>query len=77
METANDFCKRKGKIGVGCIRSQSIPMEVVTESSDIKTEKTSILKKWKTDFGNLQNKGDNEELYNSFNSCLHINSHEK
>ena len=75
-ENSSDFWKKIGKIGVRCNRSQNIPMEVVTENGDVKTDKASVLNKWKTDFENVYNVANDEEIHCDYDPSSNINPHE-
>jgi len=51
-----------GKKGVRCNRSHNIPIEIVTEHGDVKTDESSVLNKWTTGFKNVNSVADNQEI---------------
>lgn len=87
QECNNDqtnFWKSFGKIGVGCTKSNKIPMEVKLDDGSISSNLKEVLSKWKNDFSNLfnidivaanvncnpTNNSETEEIGLPFNSCI-------
>jgi len=51
-------------------------MEIVTENGDVKTDKASVLNKWKTYFENVYKEANDEEIHCDYDPSFNINSYE-
>ena len=54
-ENPRDFWTQIGKIGISNDRKTSIPFEVIANDNTVKTDYSSVLGKWKTDYEQLYN----------------------
>jgi len=50
-----DFWKSIGKLGIANERKETIPWSVLDDDGNLRTEKASVLERWKSDFENLLN----------------------
>ena len=54
-ENPRDFWTQIGKIGISKNRKTSIPFEVIADDNTVKTDYSSVMGKWKTDYEQLYN----------------------
>ena len=67
-----EFWRKIGKIGVMSVRRNTIPMEVKINNGSICNDKNVVLDKWKTDFSNMLNKNNSNNIdINSNSESIH------